>query len=75
MAAAPKLIGVCLSTIQMEDRLSFIKTLNSYAVAHGFRLLIFNTCTELFDRGNPNDDGERSVFQLIPYESLCAHSD
>lgn len=72
MAAAPRLIGVCLSTIQMEDRLSFIKTLNSYAVAHGFRLLIFNTCTELFDRGNPNDDGERSVFQLIPYESLCA---
>lgn len=67
-----KLIGVCLSTIQMEDRFYFIKALNQHAVAEGYRLLIFNTCTDLYDKGNPNDDGERSVFQLIPYESLSA---
>lgn len=71
-AISEKLIGICLSTIQMEDRFAFVKALNRYAVAHGFRLLIFNSCTDLFDRGNPNDDGERSVFELIPYESLSA---
>ena len=67
-----KLIGVCLSTIHMEDRFYFIKSLNQHAVSEGYRLLIFNTCTDLYDKGNPNDDGERSVFQLSPYESLSA---
>ena len=67
-----KRIGICLSTIHMEDRLAFIRELNRSAVAHGFRLLIFNTCTELSEPENPDTDGERSVFQLIPYEQLSA---
>lgn len=71
-AVSEKIIGICLSAIQMEDRLQFIRELNRSAVARGFRLLIFNTCTDLYEPDNPNDIGERCIFQLIPYDMLSA---
>ena len=67
-----KLIGVCLSTIQHEDRFNFIKALNACAVEHGYRLLIFNSCSDLFVPDNVNDMGEKAVFDLIPYDQLTA---
>jgi len=66
------IIGVCLSTVQEEDRLYFISGLNRYAVANGYRLMIFQTCSDLYGPPNPNNDGEISVFRLIPYEKLSA---
>ena len=68
----PKLIGVCLSTIQDEDRYNFIKALNKYAVSSGYRLLIFNACTDLYEDNNSNYKGEGAVYKLIPYEKLSA---
>ena len=68
----PKLIGVCLSTIQDEDRFNFIKSLNKYAVSSGYRLLIFNACTDLYEDNNSNYKGEGAVYKLIPYEKLSA---
>ena len=72
MAVIPKLIGVCLSTIHDEDRFNFIKELNKQTVKKGFRLLIFNSCTDLYEQNNANNDVEASVFRLIPYEKLSA---
>ncbi|MBQ8922875.1 MAG: GGDEF domain-containing protein [Oscillospiraceae bacterium] len=66
------IIGVCLSTVQEEDRLYFISGLNRHAVENGYRLMIFQTCSDLYRSKNPNDDGEITVFQLIPYEKLSA---
>jgi len=68
----PKLIGVCLSTIQDEDRFHFIKSLNKYAVSSGYRLLIFNACTDLYEDDNSNYKGEGAVYKLIPYNKLSA---
>jgi len=68
----PRLLGVCLSTIQDEDRFNFIKALNKYAVSSGYRLLIFNACSDLFEQDNPNNAGEGAVFSLIPYHKLSA---
>lgn len=67
-----KLIGVCLSTIQMEDRLYFIKALNQHAAAHGFRLIVFNSCSDFYITDDPAIAGETAVFRLIPYEKLSA---
>lgn len=67
-----KIIGVCLSRIQEEDRLNCIKPLNEYACAHGYRLLIFNAFEDLYLQDNINQIGEGAVFQLIQYEMLDA---
>ncbi len=67
-----KIIGVCLSTIHEEDRFYFIRSLNRHAAAAGFRLMIFNACSDLYEADNPNTDGERNVFRLIPYDRLSA---
>ncbi len=72
MERCPQLIGVCLSTIQDEDRFNFIKSLNKYAVASGYRLLIFNACTDLYEDNNSNYKGEGAVYKLIPYKKLAA---
>lgn len=63
---------MCLSTIHEEDRLYFIEALNRHAVRDNYRLMIFNTCTDLFAPDNINDSGEVAVFDLIPYHLLSA---
>ncbi|MCQ2407991.1 MAG: GGDEF domain-containing protein [Oscillospiraceae bacterium] len=65
-----RIIGVCLSTIHEEDRFYFIRALNKHAVAAGFRLMIFNACSDLYSSENPDIDSERNVFRLIPYDQL-----
>ena len=68
----PKLIGVCLSTINEEDRFNFICGLNKYAVLSGYRLLVFNSCADLYEQSSANNEGSSAVFRLIPYDRLSA---
>ena len=72
MRSNGRFIGVCLSTVQHEDRFYFIRELNRAAVAQGYRLIVFNACTDLYERNNLNNDGESAVFRLIPYDLLDA---
>ena len=72
MAETRRLIGMCLSAPHREDRFQFIQALNQYAVAQGFRLLIFNSSSDFYYTNNPDDEGERTVYQLIPYHMLSA---
>lgn len=67
-----KLIGVCISTINEEDRFNFIKELNKHAVAEGYRLLVFNSCADLYEQSSANNEGSSAVFRLIPYDRLSA---
>lgn len=67
-----KLIGVCISQLHQEDRYLFIQALNKVAVLRGYRLLIFNACTDLVETENTNTEGERSVFRMIPFHLLSA---
>ena len=46
--------------------------MNKYAVSSGYRLLIFNACTDLYEDNNSNYKGEGAVYKLIPYEKLSA---
>ncbi len=70
--AEKKLIAVCLSTLHDEDRFFFVKALDRYACKRGYRLLIFNSCSDLYEPGNLNNAGEAAVFSLLPYEKLSA---
>lgn len=72
MSGNPKLIGVCLSTLFNEDRYGFISKFNRYAVDAGYRLIIFNSDSDLYEQFNKNNEGAASVFRLIPYEKLSA---
>lgn len=67
-----KLIGVCLSTIHEEDRFNFITELNKYAVRNNFRLLVFNSCADMYEQSPESNEGASAVFRLIPYEKLSA---
>lgn len=67
-----KLIGVCLSTVNEEDRFRFIKALSTHANKNGYCLIVFNSCSDLYERENLNNDGEMAVFRLIPYDMLAA---
>ena len=72
MEQQPELIGVCLSTLYDEDRYNFVKKLNKFAVDKGYRLIIFNSVSDLYERFNKNNEGASSVFRLIPYKKLAA---
>lgn len=67
-----KLIGVCLSTIHEEDRYNFVIELNKHAVRNGYKLIVFNSCADLYEENNATNKGSSAVFKLIPYESLSA---
>ncbi|MGN1404127.1 MAG: diguanylate cyclase domain-containing protein [Ruminococcus sp.] len=67
-----KLIGVCISKIQEEYRINCIRALNHFACEHGYRILVFNTSTDLYFSENTNEIGEASIFQLIQYDKLDA---
>lgn len=67
-----KLIGVCLSTIHEEDRYSFVTELNKHAVRSGYKLIVFNSCADLYDENADTNKGSSAVFKLIPYDALSA---
>lgn len=67
-----KLIGVCLSTIHEEDRFNFVKELNKYAVANDYRLIVFNSCADLYEQSPTVNEASSAVFNLIPYDRLSA---
>ena len=63
---------MCLSTIQHEDRFHFVKALNAKAVKAGYRLMVFNACSDLFEEDRVDNAGEKALFELIPYDMLEA---
>ena len=67
-----KLIGICLSTAHEEDHFSFIKELNKHAVKKGYRLVIFNSCADLYEQNTAVNEESSAVFRLVPYERLSA---
>lgn len=72
MSQQIRYIAVCLSTLHDEDRFFFVKALNGYANEKGYKVLVFNSCSDLYEPGNMNNAGEAAVFRLLPYEKLSA---
>lgn len=62
-------IGFCLSKIQENIPNDFFHAVVKRAHEYGYKVLIFHTFTDLYNN-DKYDEGERKIFDLIPYELL-----
>lgn len=66
-----KIVALCISEIHNDDVQNMIYPLNRYLNKHGWKLIVFNTCTDLYEQ-SPFDHGEAGVFQLLNFKYLDA---
>ncbi len=66
-----KIIALCISKTGDERNFEFINALNLAAVERGFRLFIYQTCSDLF-RNMRSENGDKTVFELIDYDVVDA---
>ena len=66
-----KIVGLCISRLYGDHSLSLLRALWNALTPHGYKLLVFHTCTDL-EWSVPNEYGEETVFKLIPYDILDA---
>lgn len=66
-----KIVGLCISEIHNDDIIQMIYPLNQYLNQHGWKLIVFNTCTDLYERSS-FDQGEAGVFRLLNFDYLDA---
>lgn len=64
-----KYIGVCLTKMHEHLQNSFIVSIINQAKKYDFKLLIFNSCTDLYTQ-DIYDLGEQQIFDKIPYDLL-----
>ncbi len=67
-----KLIGLCIARIQEEGNFVCVRAINKHAVENGYRILVFNSCSDLYAQKNADEKTESQVFSLIPYDILDA---
>lgn len=66
-----KIIAVCSAGIDDEYNSSFLSAFYEYAGKYGFKILFFNSLSELYER-NKHDAGEATIFKLINYSYVDA---
>ncbi|MDE6568613.1 MAG: substrate-binding domain-containing protein [Lachnospiraceae bacterium] len=66
-----KIAALCISEIHNDDIIQMIYPLNQYLNQHGWKLVVFNTCTDLFEQSS-FDQGEAGVFHLLNFDYLDA---
>lgn len=62
-------LGLCISKIQEYTQSDFFHAVVKRAVERGYKVLIFNSFSDLYTMDN-YDSGESRVFGLIPYDKL-----
>lgn len=62
-----KIISLCISKAGDERNFEFMESLNKAAVNSGFRLFIYQTCSDLYWKTR-SEDGDKTVFELIDYD-------
>lgn len=66
-----KIAALCISEIHNADIIQMIFPLNHYLNQHGWKLIVFNTCTDLYEQSS-FDQGEAGVFRLLDFTYLDA---
>lgn len=66
-----KIVGLCISEIHNDDIIQMLYPLNRYLNQHGWKLIVFNTCTDLYEQSS-FDQGEAGVFHLLNFDYLDA---
>lgn len=62
-----RIISLCMGRVYDERNVDFIGALNSSLCERGFRLLIYQTCSDMYWR-SLTEKGERLVFDAVDYE-------
>ncbi len=65
------IVGVCVASLSQERYTRFLDALRAEAQHFDYKLMIFGCFQDLYER-TPNDLGEKSIFQLLPYENFDA---
>lgn len=71
-----KVIGVCITKMQENDRAVYLDCLHRYANKHGYKLIIFNSFAD-FGTQNSFHDDENAIYDLIDFhviDILAVHS-
>lgn len=66
-----RIIAVCIPKANDVSNYNYIATLNRALQKISYRLFIYHTCADLYN-GSLNDDGEKSIFELMDYNILDA---
>ncbi len=66
-----EIIALCISKIGSTRSFNFVHALNKVLVERGYRLFIYNTCSDLYWK-TIQEKGERTVFDLIDYQKVDA---
>ncbi|MDE6851033.1 MAG: substrate-binding domain-containing protein [Lachnospiraceae bacterium] len=66
-----KIVALCISEIHNDDIIQMLYPLNRYLNQHGWKLIVFNTCTDLYEQSS-FDQGEAGVFHLLNFDYLDA---
>ncbi|MCR5203381.1 MAG: GGDEF domain-containing protein [Lachnospiraceae bacterium] len=65
------IIALCIVRVEDERSYQFIESLNKSVVAAGFRLFVYQTCSDLFWKLIPKE-GDKAVFTLMDYDIIDA---
>lgn len=66
-----RVIALCISKAGNERHFDFIRALNSAAVTEGYRLFIYQTCSDLYWKTR-SEEGDKAVFDLMDYDVIDA---
>lgn len=66
-----KIVALCISEIHNDDIIQMIYPLNRYLNQHGWKLIVYNTCTDLYEQSS-YDQGEAGVFRLLDFSYVDA---
>lgn len=64
-------IALCMVRVEDERNFQFIQALNERVVKAGYRLFVYQTCSDLFWNLLP-EEGDKAVFTLMDYDIIDA---
>ncbi|MCR5624403.1 MAG: GGDEF domain-containing protein [Lachnospiraceae bacterium] len=64
-------IALCIVRVEDERSFYFIQSLNERIVKAGYRLFVYQTCSDLFWKLTP-EEGDKAVFTLMDYDIIDA---
>lgn len=71
MLGGKKIIGLCITKISVPSSHLMITSLNNNLRDYGYSVFVYSTTSDLY-WGTPSEEGEKSVFDLIDFDSLDA---
>lgn len=62
-----KIIALCVTKISDGRRFEIVRLLNESVTKYGYRLFVYHACSDFYWK-TKNEDGEKTVFDLIDYD-------